>query len=69
MKDFINKLSLGVSLIVESVNLEKIEEFESIKKKIENFENKFCSEIICLDERYMKGGEIILKITKKYENR
>jgi hypothetical protein len=69
LKDFINKLSLGGSLIVESVNLEKIEEFESIKKKIENFENKFCSEIICLDERYMKGGEIILKITKKYENR
>jgi hypothetical protein len=65
INEFVSKLSLGGSIIIEGVNLDKIEEFETAKKKINNFEKNYLSEIICLKEKYNINSEIILKITKR----
>jgi hypothetical protein len=65
LNEFTNKLSLGGSIIVEDVDLAIIEKFEESKKKIENFEQYYLSEIICLNESFHSDSEIMIKITKK----
>jgi hypothetical protein len=64
-KEFVEKLVLGGSIIVENIGLDSIEKFEMSKKKIDDFEKYYFSEIICFDESYDSKSEIIIKITKK----
>jgi hypothetical protein len=65
LTEFTNKLSLGGSIVVEGVDLEKVDKFDDTIKKMKNFEQYYLSEIICFDESYDSDSEIMIKITKK----